>query len=190
VENEVQSHQVNDHINTWYCTETHRITNEYKWIWQYADIDSESCDDCYLPEGQKIRGPPLTDMDTWHIRYTLVAVHKSNNWDNMKMMIVVMMVMMMTVIVMLIINNNNNNRNDTEIGGRKIHWSWIFWKVLHNLLPSPNIRMITSRNLGWLGHVARMGTLRMPTKFYWVNWSDHYGHQGVDGIILKRVLKK
>jgi hypothetical protein len=42
------------------------------------------------------------------------------------------------------------------------------WRKLHNgelnnLFFSPNIRMITSRSMRWVGHVARMGREEMST---------------------------
>jgi hypothetical protein len=42
-------------------------------------------------------------------------------------------------------------------GWRKLH------KELHNLYSSPNIiRMIKSRRMSWVGHVARMGSRGKP----------------------------
>jgi hypothetical protein len=43
------------------------------------------------------------------------------------------------------------------------------WRKLHNeelcnLQYSPNIRMISSRRMRWLGHVARMGKMRNACK--------------------------
>jgi hypothetical protein len=47
-------------------------------------------------------------------------------------------------------------RDEVTGGWRKLHN-----EELHNLYSSPSIiRMINSRNIGWAGHVARMGEKR------------------------------
>ena len=71
------------------------------------------------------------------------------------------------------------------------------WRKLHNeelnMYCSPNIvRVIKSRKLRWVGHVARMGRGEVYTGFWWGNLRkrDHLEDPGVDGrIILRRILR-
>ena len=66
------------------------------------------------------------------------------------------------------------------------------WRRLHNeelndLYPSPNIvRMINSRRMWWVGHVARMGEERSCIGSWWGNRKDrdHWADVGVDGWII------
>jgi hypothetical protein len=44
-------------------------------------------------------------------------------------------------------------------GWRKLHN-----EELHSLYSSPNIRMVKSRRMRWVGHVARMGEMRSAFK--------------------------
>ena len=73
------------------------------------------------------------------------------------------------------------------------------WKKLHNeelndLYASPNIvRVIKSRRMRWVEHVARMGGGDAYTGFWWGNLRerDHLGDPGVDGrIILRWIFRK
>ena len=66
------------------------------------------------------------------------------------------------------------------------------WRRLHNeelndLYSSPNIvRVIKSRRMRWVGHVARMGEERGCIGSWWGNQreGDHWGDLGVDGWII------
>ena len=66
------------------------------------------------------------------------------------------------------------------------------WRRLHNeelndLYCSPNIvRVIKSRRMKWVGHVARMGEDRGVLGSWWGNRreGDHWGDLGVDGWII------
>ena len=68
------------------------------------------------------------------------------------------------------------------------------WRKLHNeelndLYSSPNIaRIIKSRRMRWLGHVARMGKGEAWTGFWWGNLRvrDHLGDPDIDGTIILR----
>jgi hypothetical protein len=54
-------------------------------------------------------------------------------------------------------------RDEIIRGWRKLHN-----EELHNLYSSPNIiRMIMSRRMRWVGHVAGMGRRDMHTGFWW-----------------------
>jgi hypothetical protein len=73
------------------------------------------------------------------------------------------------------------------------------WRRLHNeelcdIFSSPNIiRVIKSRRVRWVGHVARMGREEVHTAFLWGNLRerDHLEDPNVDGrIILKWIFKK
>jgi len=66
------------------------------------------------------------------------------------------------------------------------------WRKLHNeelndMYSSPNIvRVIKSRRIKWMGHVARMERANGCTGFCWRNLRgrNHLGDPGVDGKIL------
>ena len=73
------------------------------------------------------------------------------------------------------------------------------WRKLHNeelndLYCSPNIiRVIKSRRMRWVGHVARMGERRRHTGFWWreLRERDHLEDAGIVGrIILRWIFTK
>jgi hypothetical protein len=41
------------------------------------------------------------------------------------------------------------------------------WRKLHNLYNSPDTRVIKSRRMRWVGHVAHIGEMRCIPNFYW-----------------------
>ena len=58
------------------------------------------------------------------------------------------------------------------------------WVELNDLYSSPNIvRVIKSRRMRWVGHVARIGEERGFIGSWWGNRreGDHWGDLGVDG---------
>jgi hypothetical protein len=65
---------------------------------------------------------------------------------------------------------------------------------LSDLYSSPNIiRVINSRRMRWVGHVAHVGKRVVHTGFWWgdLREGDHFGDPGVDGrIILNWILKQ
>jgi hypothetical protein len=71
-------------------------------------------------------------------------------------------------------------------------WRRMHNEELHDLYSSPNIiRVIKSRTIRWVGHVARMGEVH--TAFWWRIMSEKYYFEdkGVVGrIILKLIFKK
>jgi hypothetical protein len=55
------------------------------------------------------------------------------------------------------------------------------------------VRVIKSRRMRWVGHVARLGEERGGIEFWWGNLRerDHWGDPGVDGrIILTWIFRK
>jgi hypothetical protein len=73
------------------------------------------------------------------------------------------------------------------------------WRKIHNedfndLYFSPNVvRVIKSRRLRWVGHVACMGRGEVYTGFWWGNLreTDHSLNPGVGGrIILRWIFRK
>jgi hypothetical protein len=73
------------------------------------------------------------------------------------------------------------------------------WRRLHNeelndLYLSTNIiRVIKSRRMRWVGHVARMGEKRGAYRIWWgdLREGDHLGDPDVDGrMVLKRIFNK
>ena len=73
------------------------------------------------------------------------------------------------------------------------------WRKLHNeelsnLYSSPNIvRVIKSREMRWVGHVARIGRGEAYTGFWWGNLRerDHLGDPDINGrIILRWIFRK
>jgi len=73
------------------------------------------------------------------------------------------------------------------------------WRKLHNeelnkLYTSPNtVRVIKSRRMRWVQHVACMGRKEAYTGFWWGNLRerDHLKDPGVDGrIILRWIFRK
>jgi len=75
------------------------------------------------------------------------------------------------------------NRDEVTGEWRKLHN-----KELNNLYSSPNIvRVIKSRRMRWVGHVARMGEGRGVYRVLVGNpegRGDHWGDPGVDGRII------
>jgi hypothetical protein len=78
---------------------------------------------------------------------------------------------------------------EVEGGWRRLHN-----EELHDLYTSPNIiRVIKSKRLKWVGHIACMGEIRMHTKFLseYLKGRDHSEYPNVDGkIILECILRK
>ena len=73
------------------------------------------------------------------------------------------------------------------------------WRKLHNeelndLYCSPNIfRLIKSRIMRWMGHVARLGRGEVYTGFWWGNLKerDQLEDPGIDGrVILRWIFRK
>jgi hypothetical protein len=52
---------------------------------------------------------------------------------------------------------------------------------LHSSSPSPNIiRVVKSRRMRWLGHVARMGRIEMHTAFWWESQKERDHQKDLD----------
>jgi hypothetical protein len=82
-------------------------------------------------------------------------------------------------------------KRDEETGG----WRKLHNEELHNFYSSPStIRIINSRRMKWVGHVARMGKRGMHIRYYW--WEsqkegDHWEDQDVGWwTILKWILER
>ena len=73
-------------------------------------------------------------------------------------------------------------------------WRRLNNEELNDLYCSPNIvRVIKSRRMRWVGHVARMGRERGCVGSWWGNRrkGDQWGDLGVDGrIILERISRR
>jgi len=73
-------------------------------------------------------------------------------------------------------------------------WRKLRIEKLNYLYSSPNIvRVIKSRRMKWVGHLARMGERRSACRIWWGNLSerDHLQDAGIYGkIILKWIFKK
>jgi hypothetical protein len=86
-----------------------------------------------------------------------------------------------------------------EIFGRKKDemtgaWRRPHYEDLYYLYCSPNIiRVIKSRRIRWVGHVARMRRREVYTEFWWgdLRGKDRLKDLGVEGrIILNSIFKK
>jgi hypothetical protein len=71
-------------------------------------------------------------------------------------------------------------------GLRKLHN-----EELHNLYISPStskIRMIKSRRMRWVGHVAQMGRRGMHIRYWWESQKEraHWEEQDVGGMTILR----
>jgi hypothetical protein len=76
-------------------------------------------------------------------------------------------------------------KREEVVGG----WRRLHNEELHNLYASPTvIRVIRSRRMRWMGHVARMGEIR--TKFWSENLKgrDHTEDLGIDEKIIFRMV--
>jgi hypothetical protein len=91
------------------------------------------------------------------------------------------------------------NRVLRGVFGSGVQWSGVEWRKLHKeelhgLYCSPNIvRVIKSRRMRWVWHVARVGWREVCTGCCWGNLRerDHWGDPGVDGrIILGWIFRK
>jgi len=77
-----------------------------------------------------------------------------------------------------------------EVTGK---WRKLHSEELNDLYCSPNIvRVIQSRRIRWVGHVACMGKGEVYTGFWWGNLRerDHWGDPGADGRILRWIFRK
>jgi hypothetical protein len=72
-------------------------------------------------------------------------------------------------------------------GGVTREWRKLHIEELNGLYSLPNIlRVIKSRTMRWVGHVACMGKGQVCTEFWWGNLKegDRWGDPGVDGMTM------
>jgi len=72
-------------------------------------------------------------------------------------------------------------------------WSRLHNEELNDFYSSPNIvRVIKSRRMRWVGHVARMGEENGCIGSWWGKRRerDHWGDLGIDGWIILRCISK
>jgi hypothetical protein len=72
-------------------------------------------------------------------------------------------------------------------------WRRLHNEKLRNLYTSPNIiRVIKSRRMRWVGHVARIGDVRNPYTVLSENVKrrDHLEHPGINGKVIRMDLRE